>query len=176
MPLSNLLAQANFSKQMAEVLSFYVFPAVLSVSVLWAIYIGARLAVAKDEGARGKAKEQFVKAIASIFIIACLHGIMLMLNFTILDDSGQKYQLLINQEQKKEVTSGTTYSLDISGAPSGASLYWTLDSGTANTTLSSGGTFRAGNAGTVTVSVRITEPNKDPVFTSFTITIKSQAP
>jgi len=70
----------SFGKEMAEILVWYVFPALLAVSVIWVIYIGIILAKAKDEGARRQAKDRFIKAFAALFIIGCLYIILATVN------------------------------------------------------------------------------------------------
>jgi len=80
----------SFGVQMANILVWYVFPALLAISVIWVIYIGVLLAKAKDEGARRQAKDRFVKAFAALFIIGCLYVIMITVKFVISPPGGEE--------------------------------------------------------------------------------------
>jgi len=66
----------NLAPGLIDVLTLYVFPVVLSLAVIWGIWIGIGFAKAKDEAARNQAKQRFIKAIATIFIIAILYLII----------------------------------------------------------------------------------------------------
>ena len=70
----------TMARQLLEILVVYVFPVILGVMVLWAIYIGFHFGNAKDEGARRQAKERFFKALAGVVIIMVLYGILFILS------------------------------------------------------------------------------------------------
>ena len=74
----------GIGNDLAKILNTYVFPAILVVSALWAVWIGIAFVRATDEAARRAAKDRFLKALATIVIIAVLYLIMLALggNFT----------------------------------------------------------------------------------------------
>jgi len=68
--------QTGIGNELTAILVDYVFPIATGASVLWCLWVGWHFATAKDEGARQQSKSRFIKAFATVFIIAVLYLIM----------------------------------------------------------------------------------------------------
>ena len=66
----------NLAKDLASILSKYIFPFLTVASILWALWIAVEFFKAKDEGSRTNAKARLIKALATVAIVVTLYGIM----------------------------------------------------------------------------------------------------
>ena len=70
----------NVGKQLADVITTYVFPFICLAALLWALWIGIEFARANNEGARKRAKKRFIDAISIVMIFVMCSGIMVAAN------------------------------------------------------------------------------------------------
>jgi hypothetical protein len=74
----------NVGKELAETLVKYVFPFVCMGAIIWALAVGIRFGMAKDEQGRNIAKKRLMNAIASVIIIGICYSIMIAISTEII--------------------------------------------------------------------------------------------
>jgi len=66
----------SFGQELCGILTSYIFPVLVVLSVVWAIWISIAFGMAKSEQERTNAKARLVKALATIVIVLVLYYIL----------------------------------------------------------------------------------------------------
>ena len=75
-PIEPIPDGRGLAGELVEILRTYVFPGLILLSVVWAVWLGIEFGRASDANKRKMAKDRFFKGIAIVIIFVVLFGIL----------------------------------------------------------------------------------------------------